>query len=174
LNAAADAGQVVLIEGTQGLRLSLYHGDYPYVTSKDTSAAAMCADVGVGPTKVDDVLVVFKAFASRVGNGPMPTELPTEVALERGWEEYGSVTGRPRRIGEFDYELAARAVMINGATEIAVTNLDRRFPATAGLREFDALPQEARSFVAGIEDRLSVAATILSTGPDAWDTIDRR
>jgi adenylosuccinate synthase len=174
LNGAVRAGHSVIVEGTQGFRLSLYHGDYPFVTSKDTSASAMCADVGLGPTLVDDVLVVFKAFSSRVGNGPMPTEISQELASERGWQEFGSVTGRPRRIGEFDYEQSARAVMVNGATEIAITNLDRRFPAAAGVKEWSALPAEAHSFVDGVESALGVAATILSTGPDVWDTVDRR
>jgi adenylosuccinate synthase len=174
LNNAVRSGRDVIVEGTQGLRLSLYHGDYPYVTSKDTSASAMCADVGLGPTLVDEVLVVFKAFASRVGNGPMPTEISQELAAERGWLEFGSVTGRPRRIGEFDYEQSARAVMVNGATEIAITNLDRRFPGSAGVRDWTALPSDARAFVEEVESALDVPASVLSTGPDVWDTIDRR
>jgi adenylosuccinate synthase len=174
VNAAADAGSELLIEGSQGFGLSLYYGDYPYVTSKDTTAASFCADVGLGPTKVDQVLVVFKAFASRVGTGPMPTELPVDVAQARGWEEFGAVTGRPRRIGDFDYELAERAAMINGATEIGITNLDRRFEGCAGLRDWEKLPDDAKDFVSSVEDRLNRPAMLLSTGPDVYEMIDRR
>ena len=109
LDAAITAGEAVLIEGTQGFGLSLYHGDYPYVTSKDTTAAAACVDVGIGPTLVTDVIVVFKAYASRVGAGPMATELDAAEVAARGWQEFGAVTGRVRRIGEFDFGQAARA-----------------------------------------------------------------
>lgn len=174
VNAAVDGGQDVLIEGTQGFGLSLYHGDYPYVTTKDTTAAGCCVDVGIGPTRVTDVLVVFKAYASRVGHGPMPTELPDAVAVERGWEEVGAVTGRRRRIGEFDFEHAARAIQINGATALALTNLDRRFPAAAGCTSWSSLPGEAQAFVDDIEQRLARPVVIVSTGADVDDTIDRR
>jgi adenylosuccinate synthase len=174
LNQAIDRGDNVLIEGTQGFGLSLLHGDYPFVTTKDTTAAACCMDVGIGPTRVTDVLVVFKAYASRVGHGPMPTELPPGVAAERNWEEVGAVTGRQRRIGEFDFEHAARAVMINGATALAVTNLDRRFPDAAGCTELEGLPSAARAFVDAVEDRLGRPITLVSTGADVDDMIDRR
>lgn len=174
VNEAADRGDDVLVEGTQGFGLSLYYGDYPFVTSKDTTAAAFCMDVGLGPTRVDEVLVVFKAFASRVGEGPMPTQLdPAEVAA-RGWEERGAVTGRIRRIGEFDFEHAARAVRINGATLLALTNLDRRFPAAAGVRDLAKLPTDARAFVDKIEDQLARPVVLVSTGPDVAEMVDRR
>jgi adenylosuccinate synthase len=174
LHTARLARESVLIEGTQGFGLSLYHGAYPYVTSKDTTASTFCADVGIGPTAVDHVTLVFKAFASRVGEGPMPTQLPDAVVQERGWEEFGAVTGRRRRIGEFDYDIAARAVMINGATEIALTNLDRRFPDAAGVTTATTLPQPAAQFVAEVEERLGVPVTLVSTGPDVRAMIDRR
>jgi len=174
VNGAIDAGDAVLIEGTQGFGLSLYHGDYPFVTSKDTTAAAFCMDVGVGPTRIDEVVLVFKAFASRVGEGPFPTELPRELAAARGWEEFGAVTGRPRRIGEFDFERASRAIMVNGATQLALTNLDRRFPDAAGLERLEALPTEARRFVDEVEARLRRPVTLVSTGPEVRAMIDRR
>lgn len=174
VNDAVAAGLDVIVEGSQGLGLSLYHGDYPFVTSKDTSASALCADVGLGPTHVTSVLVVFKAFASRVGNGPMPTELPEEEAVARGWEEYGSVTGRRRRIGEFDFVAARRAARIHGATEIAITNLDRRFPEVAGVTRLSGLSAQAEAFVGEIEEALGVPATILSTGQEMSAVVDRR
>ena len=85
LNSAINEGKNVLIEGTQGTYLSLFHGTYPYCTSKDVCSAAACSDVGVGPTKVDDVIVVFKAYNTRVGGGPLPGELSWEEAQRRGW-----------------------------------------------------------------------------------------
>jgi adenylosuccinate synthase len=81
---ALDRGENVVIEGTQGFGISLYFGSYPYVTSKDTCAAQMAADNGVGPTRVDEVIVVFKAFPTRVGEGPFSTEMPSELAHEKG------------------------------------------------------------------------------------------
>jgi adenylosuccinate synthase len=174
LNAAVDAGQDVLIEGTQGFGLSLYHGDYPFVTSKDTTAAAACVDVGLGPTRVDEVCVVFKAYASRVGQGPMPTELEPGLAEARGWEEFGAVTGRRRRIGEFDFDMAERAIRVNGASHLAITNLDRRFPGAAGCTRDAELPAEARAFLDEVEDRLGRPLALISTGADVDELIDRR
>ena len=80
VNDGIDAGKQVLLEGTQGFMLSLYHGTYPYVTSRDTGAAAICSEAGVGPTRVDNVLIVYKAFITRVGAGPMPGEISIEEA----------------------------------------------------------------------------------------------
>jgi adenylosuccinate synthase len=174
LNSAVESGQDVLVEASQGFGLSLYHGDYPFVTSKDTTAAACCSDVGLGPTRVTDVIVAFKAYASRVGAGPMPTELPEAEVAARGWQEFGAVTGRTRRIGEFDFDLARRAVRINGATGLALTNLDRRFPAAAGCTELDRLPAAARAFLDDVEARLQRPVTLVSTGADVDDMIDRR
>jgi adenylosuccinate synthase len=174
VNAAVVGGRNVLVEGTQGFGLSLYYGDYPFVTSKDTTAGTFCADVGIGPTAVDHVLVVFKAYASRVGEGPMPTEMSEADVAARSWEEFGAVTGRRRRIGEFDFALARRAVMINGATEIAITNLDRRFPETAGVRRWDDLSTESRQFVERVETELDRPAALVSTGADVHDMVDRR
>ncbi|MEM2915189.1 MAG: adenylosuccinate synthetase, partial [Candidatus Bathyarchaeia archaeon] len=85
VNEAIDKGENVLIEGTQGTFLSLWHGTYPYCTSKDVTASAACSDVGLGPKKVDDVIVVFKAFTTRVGAGPLPGEISWEEAEKRGW-----------------------------------------------------------------------------------------
>ncbi|TDA29871.1 MAG: adenylosuccinate synthetase, partial [Hadesarchaea archaeon] len=112
LHEALERGRKVLIEGSQGFGLSLVHGTYPYVTSKDTCAGTMLADVGVGPTRVSEVLLVFKAYATRVGEGPFPTEMPQEEAERLGIVEYGTVTGRRRRVGYFDFEMARRAAII--------------------------------------------------------------
>ena len=174
VNAAIRRGESVLIEGSQGFGLSLYHGDYPYVTSKDVTASSFAADVGIGPTRVDEVVVVYKAYASRVGAGPFPTELPREEVERRSWEEFGAVTGRPRRIGEFDFEVARRSAMINGATQIAITNLDRRFKETFGATRLEDLPQEAREFIDRVQEAIGVPVTLISTGPDLEHMIDLR
>lgn len=174
LNGALDEGKVVIVEGTQGTFLSLWHGTYPYVTSKDVTASGICADVGLGPTRVDEVMVVFKAYVTRVGEGPLGGELGAGEAEARGWAEFGAVTGRPRRAAEFDYELARRAVMLNGATQLAITKLDVTFEGCAGVREYDGLSDKARTFVEGVESKLGVRVVLIGTGPHAHDIIDRR
>jgi adenylosuccinate synthase len=174
INEALDANQNVLVEGTQGTHLSLWHGTYPYVTSKDVTASAICADIGLGPKKVDEVLVVFKSYVTRVGGGPLDNELSQEEAAKRGWAEVGTVTGRQRRAAEFNFELAKRAIMINSATQIAITKLDVLFPSCANARSPDALDSKAKSFIKNIEERLNVPVTLLGTGPTVNDVIDLR
>lgn len=174
VNDAIRGGDFVLVEGSQGFGLSLFHGTYPYVTSKDTSASTLAADVGVGPTKVNDVLLVFKAYVSRVGAGPFPTEISQEKAEEMGIVEFGTVTGRRRRIGTFDFDLAKRAVMINGATQVAITCLDRLFKGASGVRNWEQLPSDAKEFVKKIEKELEVPVTIISTGSELDNIIDLR
>lgn len=172
-NEAIDNGENVFIEGSQGFALSLYYGTYPFVTSKDTTASTFAADVGVGPTKVDEVIDVFKAYISRVGEGPFPTEMTREEAESKGLEEYGVVTGRRRRIGYFDMELAKESCRINGATQIALTCVDRLYDC-AGVQDYSALPADCKKFIEDIETGTGVPVTIISTGPDLKDTIDLR
>jgi adenylosuccinate synthase len=174
VNSAIDANRAVVLEGTQGLMLSLFHGSYPYVTSRDTSAAAVCSESGVGPSRVDRVLVVFKAFITRVGVGDLPGELPKEEALRRGWFETAAGTGRDRRSAPFNFGLARRVAKINGATEAAVTKLDILFPSCKKATSYDKLSQEARDFLVKVEEAVAVPVTIVGTGPDALDIIDRR
>jgi adenylosuccinate synthase len=173
-NKAIDTGKNVLLEGTQGIMLSLFHGTYPYVTSRDTSAAAICSEVGVGPTKVDNVLLVLKAFMTRVGTGPLPGEISKEEAQKRGWFETAAGTGRDRRAAPFNLELAKKAVMINGATQIALTKLDCVYPKCQGARTFNELPVEAKQFIDMIEKQTGTSVALVGTGPDALDLIDRR
>jgi adenylosuccinate synthase len=174
VNNAIDAGKKVLLEGTQGLMLSLFHGTYPYVTGRDTSASAICSEAGVGPTKVDNVLVVFKAFVTRVGTGPLPEELTKEEALKRGWFETAAGTGRDRRSAPFNFELARKAVMVNGATQAALTKLDVLFPECKGARTYNKLPIEAKQFIKEIEKQTGIPVVLIGTGPEALDIIDRR
>jgi adenylosuccinate synthase len=126
LHAALRAGRNVLLEGAQGTLLDLDHGTYPYVTSSAASAAGAPLGVGLGPTAVDEVVGVSKAYATRVGHGPFPTEMPEAEAanLREAGEEYGATTGRPRRCGWLDLPALRYAARINGLTQLVVTKLD--------------------------------------------------
>jgi len=174
VNNAIDADKKVLLEGTQGLMLSLFYGTYPYVTGRDTSASAICSEAGVGPTKVDNVLVVFKTFMTRVGTGPLPGELTKEEALKRGWFETAAGTGRDRRSAPFNFELAKKAVTVNGATQTALTKLDVLYSECKGIREYDKLSKEAKQFINEIEKQTGTPVVLIGTGPEALDIIDRR
>ena len=174
VNSALKDQKNVLVEGTQGTHLSLWHGTYPFVTSKDVTASGICADIGVGPKRVDEVLVVFKAYLTRVGTGPMAGELDAKETEQKGWAEFGTVTGRPRRAAEFDFELAQRAIMLNSATQLSITKLDVRFPECAGIKSESELSTEAKSFIKNIEDKLKIPVTLIGTGPFVNDIIDVR
>lgn len=174
VNGFIDEGRNVLLEGTQGTYLSLFHGTYPYVTSKDVTASSIAADVGVGPTNVDEVVVVFKAFVTRVGAGFLKGELSPEETVKRGWVETGTVTGRLRRAAPFDFDLARRAVMLNGATQIALTKTDIVFPSVKGVKKYADFPRDALDFVESIEREVKVPVTLLGTGPAVEEVIDRR
>lgn len=170
-----NSAKNVLLEGTQGFMLSVLYGTYPYVTSKDVSAATIAADVGLGPTKIDEVVMVIKSYTTRVGSGPLPMEMTTDDAKSKNMQEYGTVTGRARRSSpELHYDDLRLAVQVNGSTQIAITKMDVRFPGNAGVREFSKLTNEAKSFVKKVETELSVPVTLIGTGPDAHDIIDRR
>ncbi len=174
VNFALDRGEKVLVEGTQGTFLSLYHGTYPYVTSKDVTASGICADIGLGPKRVDDVILVFKAYVTRVGAGMLQNELSKEDAQKRGWFEVATVTGRERRAAPFNFDLARRAIMLNSATQLAVTKLDVVFPECAHVREYDRLSAEARNFIEQIEKSMGRGITLIGTGEDIYDIVDRR
>ncbi len=165
----------VLVEGTQGFMLSLLYGTYPFVTSKDTSASTMAADVGLGPKSIDEVVMVIKSYTTRVGNGPFHNEISVDEAVKLGYQEYGTVTGRPRRTSkDLHFEDLRLAARINGATQIAITKIDVRFPGNNGVRKFENLTQAAKDFVKNAEKELKVPVTLIGTGPDAEDIIDLR
>ncbi|MBW9221040.1 adenylosuccinate synthetase [Methanothermococcus sp. SCGC AD-155-M21] len=175
VNEALEEGNKnIVIEGTQGTLLSLYYGSYPYVTSKDTTASSFAADVGVGPTKIDEVIVVFKSYPTRVGEGPFPTEMSLEGAERLNLVEYGTVTGRRRRIGYFDYNLAKRACRLNGATQIALTCLDKYDSECYGITNYEDLSEKGKKFIKEIEEKVGVPVTLISTGPELYQTIDLR
>jgi adenylosuccinate synthase len=126
INIALMEDKSVLAEGAQGAFLDVIHGTQKFVTSSFTTAGSACANLGVGPVMVDNVVGVIKAYITRVGEGPMPTELKGELGVrmrEKGGE-YGTTTGRPRRCGWFDAVLGLKAVYLNGYTELALTKLD--------------------------------------------------
>ncbi len=211
-------GRRILLEGAQGTLLDIDHGTYPYVTSSNCSIGGAVSGSGLAPRDIGRVIGIFKAYATRVGNGPFPTELEDEVGeclRERGGE-FGTTTGRPRRCGWFDLVAARYSVELNGLDEIALTKLDvlsgqerimvctgyeldgkriEYFPQNAGILErcrpvyeevpgwpekelgggdFENLPENAKSYVRLIEERLGVRATFISTGPERSSTIVRK
>ncbi len=123
---AMQDGRNILLEGAQGTHLDIDHGIYPYTTSSNTIAGGACTGAGVGPTMIDNVLGVVKAYTTRVGTGPMPTELSDELGkrLQTKGGEFGTTTGRTRRCGWLDMMLVRYAVRVNGYTGLAITKLD--------------------------------------------------
>lgn len=174
VNESVERGDKVYIEGVQGTFLSLYHGTYPFVTSRDTTASAFASEVGIGPKKVNEIVLVFKSYVTRVGEGPLPNELSYEEVERRGWAERGTVTNRPRRAAEFNIELARRAVMLNSPTQIAITRIDALFRNALGVTDFDRLTREAKNWIEWVEEQLKVPVTLIGTGPDVLHTIDLR
>ena len=215
LNAAMAAGDRLLFEGAQGALLDVDHGTYPYVTSSNTVAGAAAAGAGVAPQRLDYVLGITKAYATRVGSGPFPTELldATGEQLRRRGNEFGSVTGRPRRCGWFDGAALRRSVQLNGTTGLCITKLDvldglpivrlctgYRFGGTTtdilpfaseevarcepvyetfdgwsestfGVRDWNALPRNARRYLERLSEVAGVRLDLVSTGPDREQTI---
>jgi len=126
VDKAVTKGKQVLLEGAQGTHLDVDHGTYPYVTSSSAAAGGACTGAGIGPTAIDGGLGVAKAYTTRVGSGPFPTELSNEVGalLQKQGNEFGATTGRARRCGWYDAVLIRCAVRVNGLTSLAITKLD--------------------------------------------------
>ena len=126
LNEAINEGKSILLEGAQGALLDVDHGTYPFVTSSSPTSGGACTGTGIPPTKIDNVIGIVKAYTTRVGNGPFPTELLDDDGekLRKIGSEYGATTGRPRRCGWFDAPLVKYSAMINGIDSVAVTKLD--------------------------------------------------
>lgn len=130
VDEALRNGRHVVAEGAQGTFLDLDHGTYPFVTSSSPTAGGVLVGLGVGPRHIRRIIGIAKAFTSRVGSGPFPSELDGDMALrlrgtgEKPWDEYGTTTGRPRRVGWLDLVMLRHAVRINGLTEIVLTKLD--------------------------------------------------
>lgn len=215
LNNSLRKGEKILFEGAQGTLLDIDHGTYPFVTSSNPTAGYASVGTGVGPTKIDKVLGVTKAYLTRVGEGPFPTELFNETGniLSTMGHEFGTTTGRKRRCGWFDVVLMRFTAYINGLTHIAVTKLDvldslpvikicigynldgkitKTFPATlselsrvkpifeelpgwkcstAGLKSFDELPSNAKSYLKRLEELVELPIAIVAIGPKRDETI---
>jgi len=215
LNRAIDAGQRVLFEGAQGTMLDVDHGTYPFVTSSSATAGGVSTGTGVPPARLGGVVGVAKAYITRVGAGPFPTEALDEhgETLRRIGNEFGAVTGRPRRCGWFDVPLMRYTTMLNGFVSLAMTKLDvldqmERIPVcmayrvggklieampptsdglqavepvyetlpgwavpTAGITEYEKLPQKAREYLDFLEASSGVEIGCISTGPERDQTI---
>ncbi|OLB67826.1 MAG: adenylosuccinate synthase, partial [Gemmatimonadetes bacterium 13_2_20CM_2_66_5] len=190
---ALERGESVLLEGAQGALLDVDHGTYPYVTSSNTTAGGAAVGVGIGPTAIDAVLGVVKAYTTRVGNGPLPTEAEPAIA-ERIRElggEFGATTGRPRRCGWFDAVVVRYAVRVNGLTGLAVTKLDvldtfAEIPVGVGYRldgeEIDSMPADVETIarvepiyemVPGWQKRLTDVRRLADLPPAARAYVDR-
>jgi adenylosuccinate synthase len=126
LNNAIGEGRSILMEGAQGALLDVDHGTYPYVTSSSPTSGGACIGTGIPPNKINRIVGIVKAYTTRVGNGPFPTELTDETGekLRKTGAEYGATTGRPRRCGWFDAFLVKYSAMINGIDSVAITKLD--------------------------------------------------
>ena len=217
LHRAREAGRSIMFEGAQGTLLDIDHGTYPYVTSSNATIGGVCTGLGVGPQAIDGVLGVAKAYTTRVGEGPLPTELTGDLGnrLRETGQEFGAVTGRPRRCGWYDAVAVRYAVRVNGLNALALTKLDvldglgelkvctsyrcrgatltempgdlaqlsacepvyETLPgwtsASAGVRDFEKLPREARSYIGRLEEITGVPAAVISTGSAREDTIIR-
>ncbi|MGA7838878.1 MAG: adenylosuccinate synthase, partial [Ignavibacteriaceae bacterium] len=172
LNEAISKGKSILLEGAQGALLDVDHGTYPYVTSSSPTSGGACTGTGIPPTKIDNVVGIVKAYTTRVGNGPFPSELSDDDGekLRKVGAEFGATTGRPRRCGWFDAALVKYSQMINGIDSVAITKLDV-------LSDFDEIKvcvgyklngKILKSFPTDV-DRLSAVEPVYKTLP-GWKT----
>jgi len=192
LHDAILAKEPILFEGAQGTFLDIDHGSYPYVTSSNTVSGAACAGAGVGPTHIQYVIGIAKAYLTRVGSGPFATELFDEVGetIQRVGGEFGATTGRPRRCGWLDLPQLKRSCMLNGVTHLCLTKLDvlsglenifvcidhqedpiyKKFSGWSeditNIRNFEDLPQNCREYILFIEDFIKTPIKMVSVGPD--------
>ena len=192
--------QSILFEGAQGTLLDIDHGTYPYVTSSSTTAGGVSTGLGIGPKFIDKIIGITKAYTTRVGEGPFPTELHDESGsmLAQKGNEFGATTGRPRRCGWLDLVLLKKAIFINSVTDLCITKLDvldemqeinvcinydngvpvyKNFEGwlakTEGISVFSDLPEKARLYIQFIEEFVECNASIISTGPSRNQTILR-
>lgn len=173
-NQALDRGRKVLVEGTQGFGLSLYHSPhYPKTTSRDTTAAGFLSEVGLSPLRVSEVVAVFRTFPIRVAGqqaGEMKNEITWELLQqESGYPhpitEFTTVTQKVRRIGRFDWDLARRAVLVNRPTRVAINGLDYLNHADFGAWTLSSLSARSKNFIVEMEKELSTLVEFCGTGP---------
>ena len=217
LDAERRAGHSLLFEGAQGSLLDIDHGTYPYVTSSNTTAGSVCTGAGFGPTYIDDVIGITKAYTTRVGSGPFPTELQDDIGkhLADKGHEFGATTGRARRCGWLDLVALKRIAVLNALTKLCLTKLDvldglseiqvcvgyrngeseevsdllagelgavepvyETLPgwqeSTAGVHQFNELPEAAQNYIRFIEEQMDIPVSIVSTGAERNQTIMMR
>jgi adenylosuccinate synthase len=167
-----------LLEGTQGSGLSLIHGPWPYVTSADTNAAQMAADVGLPPRMITKTLLVARTYPIRVaGNsGPMYQEISWDVISERMGRkitEQTTVTKKTRRVGEWDEYLFVKSCQLNAPTSVALTFVDYLSPADEGVEDFPSLSRDAKRMVHYVESLARAPVSLIGTGGNPWRVIDR-
>jgi adenylosuccinate synthase len=177
-NTAIDRGKKVLVEGTQGFGLSLYHSEsYPKATSRDTTAAGFLSEVGLSPRIVSEVILVLRTFPIRVAGeqaGPLRDEITWEqIREESGYpypiQEMTTVSKKLRRVGRFDWELAAKAIQVNRPTRVAVNGLDLFDYLNREVRCRDSLTARAGEFLWDFEKRFKLPVSICGTGPKISD-----
>ncbi len=182
LNELLSQGKRVMVEGTQGFGLSLYHGGhYPYATSRDTSASGFLSEAGISPLHVDQIIMVIRTFPIRVGgdSGPLRNETSwEEITRSSGYPhpvaEYGVVSGRLRRVGTFDIKQIQRAAIVNRPTALALSGLDYVDYLNFGKTSQDELTPASREFLSPLEKELPVRIALIGTGPDLDHFVDFR
>jgi adenylosuccinate synthase len=184
LEDAYASGQHIMLEGTQGTSLSLHHGSYPYVTSRETTASGCLADAGIPPGRARRVIMVTRSYPIRVGgtSGPMGLEIDVNTVAERSGlavsqiekTEVGTISRTKRRIAEFDWEQLRRSAVLNGATDIALTFADYITAQNEKARRFDQLSTETKEFIAEIERVANAPVSLISTRFHRFSVIDRR
>ncbi len=215
LNRLDKEGKRILFEGAQGALLDIDHGTYPFVTSSNSTSGGVCTGTGIGPARIDGVVGISKAYTTRVGAGPFPTEYDGSLGetFRSIGDEYGASTGRPRRCGCFDAVITGYSCNVNSVSTLVITKLDvldqqeqievctgyryknqilKTLPMhsevlekvepvietwkgwkkpTTGIREYGALPAEARDYLNRLKDLLETDISIVSVGPDRDDTL---
>ncbi|TXN72858.1 adenylosuccinate synthase [Methylobacterium sp. WL6] len=184
LEDAFARGRKVFLEGTQGTELSLHHGSWPHVTSRDTTVAGCLADAGIAPGRVRKVIMVTRTYPIRVGgpSGPISRETSYERISERSGipeaeirgTETGTISHNPRRIAEFDWEQVRHAAVLNGATDIALSFSDYLSIENRKARRFEDLTEETRAFIEGVERVTNAPVSLVSTRFEPRGIIDRR
>lgn len=179
MREASRKGESILVEGTQGTGLSLLHGPWPYVTSADTTASGFAAEAGLPARLVDSVILVIRTMPIRVGgnSGPLHNEITWEQLSQRlGREvlEHTTVTGKVRRIGEWDPRLVETAVQLNAPSSLAINFMDYRNPEDYGVEAWENLSPEGKQFVKHLENRFDTPVSLVGTGGEQdWRVIRR-
>jgi len=200
LHKSIQEKKEIIFEGAQGSMLDIDHGTYPYVTSSSTTVGGVSSGLGVGPKQINKILGITKAYTTRVGEGPFPTELFDEdgATLAKIGHELGATTGRPRRCGWLDLHALKKIIFINSVTELCITKLDVMdsfksikacidyedgkpiyeifqgwLEEISEIKKFENLPIPAQKYISYIEDYLKVPVTVVSVGPDRDQTVHK-